>query len=419
MKIRYGIVVLIMFFWFVISLITNILGPIIPDIIDSFDLERLALAGFIPSSFFVAYGIMSVPAGWLVERYGEKLVLSIGFLLPLIGSLLFALYPTYNILLVSCFTIGLGMSALQTSINPLNRRVVGEENFAFFAVVGQLMYGVGSFVAPNVYQFVVHQLDSGEVFSGAMGVLQSLTPINMPWVSLYWIFSALLFVTIIMVLAVRFPKHSGVQNNDDTNGAYRELLHNKYVYLCFFGIFSYVFVEQGVVNWMSEFLRTYHGLDPQSTGASVVGHWWAMMTAGCVVGLAVLKLWDSRAVLKVAVVLAITSLFTALYGSTDVAVVAFPMVGFSISLMFSISMSLGLNSVARFHGTLAGILCSGIIGGAVGPLVIGALGDVLGLRMALGFAVIPLAYIMLMAFVVKPLVNNKTVKLAELFCRKK
>ena len=58
---------LIMMFWFTISFITNILGPLIPDIIHNFELKDLAMAGFIPTSFFLAYAIMSIPAGILID----------------------------------------------------------------------------------------------------------------------------------------------------------------------------------------------------------------------------------------------------------------------------------------------------------------------------------------------------------------
>ena len=68
MKRNYGIVALIMLFWFVISFITNILGPLIPDIISNFDLKQLSLAGYIPMSFFLAYAVMSIPAGILIEK---------------------------------------------------------------------------------------------------------------------------------------------------------------------------------------------------------------------------------------------------------------------------------------------------------------------------------------------------------------
>ena len=99
---------LIMAFWFTISFITNILGPLIPDIIHNFNLSDLAMAGFIPTSFFLAYAIMSIPAGLLIDRFGEKPVLFGGFLMPFIGTILFACMHTYPMLLASSFIIGLG-----------------------------------------------------------------------------------------------------------------------------------------------------------------------------------------------------------------------------------------------------------------------------------------------------------------------
>ena len=43
-----------MIIFFLISFITNIIGPLIPDIIKSFNLS-LTAAGILPFSFFIAY----------------------------------------------------------------------------------------------------------------------------------------------------------------------------------------------------------------------------------------------------------------------------------------------------------------------------------------------------------------------------
>ncbi len=413
---NYAIVALIMGFWFVISFITNIIGPLIPDIIDNFRLSHLALAGFIPMSFFVAYGIMSIPAGLMIERFSQKAVLAVGFALPLVGSLLFVFEPTFPVLLASSFIIGLGMAMLQTTINPLTRVAGGGENFAFFSVLGQLVFGAASFVSPLVYARLVGRLTSGDALSGFMGLLQALTPASLPWVSLYWLFAAILFVTIVVVLCVRFPLVE-LSEEERSGGwhSYRELLRNRYVYLFFFGMLAYTATEQGVANWISEFLRSYHGLDPQTVGAPTVGRFWGYMSVGCLVGLFALKLWDSKDVLKVSGALALASLLAALFGSSGVAVAAFPAVGFSISVMFSIIMSTALNSVERYHGSFAGILCTGIAGGAVGPLVVGWLGDLFGLRVALVFICLTIGYIVSIAFWARPLVSNRRMKLSELF----
>ena len=69
------IVILVFVIFFVISFLTNILGPLIPDIIESFDLS-VSLAGFLPFSFFIAYAVMSLPAGLLIEKYDQKKIIT-------------------------------------------------------------------------------------------------------------------------------------------------------------------------------------------------------------------------------------------------------------------------------------------------------------------------------------------------------
>ena len=58
---------------------------------------------------------------------------------------------------------------------------------------------------------------------------------------------------------------------------------------------------------------------------------------------------------------------------------------------------------------MAGLLCTGIAGGAIIPLIIGLVGDVIGLKWALFGLMIPLAYILSIGFWSKPLIQNKTI----------
>ena len=114
--------------FFVMSLLTNILGPLVPDIISSFKVS-LSAAALLPFSFFIAYGVMSIPAGFLVERFGEKPVMIVAFLAGTVGSLSFAFHPTYQVAVVSLFVMGSGMATLQTAINPLLRVSGGRRKF--------------------------------------------------------------------------------------------------------------------------------------------------------------------------------------------------------------------------------------------------------------------------------------------------
>lgn len=415
---RYGVLVLIMMFWFTISFITNILGPLIPDIIHNFELKDLALAGFIPTSFFVAYAVMSIPAGILIDRYGEKPVLFCGFLMPFIGSVLFACLPVYPVLLLSSFIIGLGMAMLQTVLNPLQRVAGGEENYAFVAELAQFVFGVASFVSPLVYAWLMRSLSPGVYEPGKnwfLDLLSDVTPAALPWVSLYWIFTALLLVMLIIVAVARFPRIE--LSDEDRSGSaasYRHLFRQKYVWMFFLGIFCYVGTEQGVSIFMSTFLEQYHGVNPQTAGAQSISYFWGLMTVGCLVGMVLLKLVDSKYLLRVSGMLSMVLLMVALFGPVDVALWAFPAIGFCISMMYSIVFSLALNTVDKHHGSFAGILCAGIVGGAGGPLLIGIISDMTSLRTGMMLILLFMGYITFVGFWARPLINNKVISLKEL-----
>jgi len=409
MQRNYYIVALILLIFFVISFLTNIIGPLVPEIIEDFDLS-LTLVALLPFAFFIAYGVMSIPSGMLIERYTEKTVMVAAWAVAFAGALLFALFPNYLVAVTSLFLIGSGMAMLQVAINPLLREAGGEEHFAFNSQLGQLFFGLASFLSPLVYSYLVLNLGSAGVDNWLLSSLEVVVPDDLPWVSLYWLFAVVSLAMVVVIAVTRFPQVE--LKEEEKTGALQthlELLKNPIVLLFFLGIFCYVGTEQGVANWISEFLSTYHGYDPQTTGASTVSWFWGMMTAGTALGALLLKVFDSRRVLIGFSFGAILSLTLALFGSGPVALYAFPAVGFLISVMWPVTFSLALNSVAEHHGSFSGILVTGIVGGAVVPLIVGSLGDWLGLRNGMLFLYLTFGYILSIGFWAKPLVTNKTI----------
>jgi fucose permease len=412
-------VILVLVTFFVISFLTNVLGPLIPDIIDNFNLS-LGLAGFLPFSFFVAYGVMSVPAGILVEKYTEKPVMIAAFVLGFGGALLFALFPGFSIALISLFLIGIGMAMLQVIINPLLRTSGGESNYAFYSAMAQLVFGLASFLSPQLYTYLVQNVHSGNtgVF---ISIMDQLVPENLKWVSLYWVFTLITLAMIVMIWMLKFPKVELTEDERiEIGGTFRELLANKYVILFFIALFAYVGTEQGIANWISKFLQTYHGVDPTTLGADTISLFWGLMTVGCLLGLFLLKILDSKIVLLVFTAGAIIALLTALIGNREMALVAFPLTGFFASVMYPVIFSLALNSVPKHHGTFAGILCTGIAGGALVPLLVGGLAELIGLRYAMFFIFITLGYIFSIGIWAKPIVSNATIiqKIKDMFRKK-
>ena len=397
---------LILLVFFVISFLSNIIGPLVPDIIKSFGLS-LTMAAFLPFAFFVAYGVMSIPSGILIELYGEKKVMLLAFLVSSTGAFLFALNSSYLFYLISLFLIGSGMAMLQVAINPLLRVTGGEKEFAFNSVLGQLFFGLASFISPLVYTYLV--INTNQPTSFITRLIKNITIPNLEWISLYWIFAIISLAMVFLIMISNFPKVE--RKEDEKSGAietHLKLLKKPIVLLYFLAIFCYVGTEQGIANWISQFLEIYHDIDPQVQGAKTISNFWGMMTLGTLLGLLLLKFLDSRKVLIVASVGTTFFLISALFGSTEQALIAFPLIGFFISTMWSIIISLALNSVAEAHGSFSGILVTGIAGGAIVPFIVGALGDVFGLKTGMLFLFITLFFILSVGFWSKPLINNET-----------
>jgi FHS family L-fucose permease-like MFS transporter len=191
---------------------------------------------------------------------------------------------------------------------------------------------------------------------------------------------------------------------------YRSLAGKKVVWMYFIAMLAYVGCEQGTADWISQFLSQYHGFDPHTTGADAVSWFWGLMTAGCLVGMLLLKILDSRRVLIGASIGALFCLSAALFGPAEVSHLAFPAIGLFASVMWPIVISLALNSVAEHHGSFAGILGTGMgIGGAAVPVIIGRIGDHVGLRNGMTFLYLTYGIILSIGFWAKPLISNATI----------
>jgi fucose permease len=126
-----------------------------------------------------------------------------------------------------------------------------------------------------------------------------------------------------------------------------------------------------------------------------------------------MKLFDSRKVLMVFSAGGALTLLLALFiPNTNVAMFALPMLGFWCSVGCPIVFALALNSLEKHHGTLTGILCTGIVGGGFLPPIIGNIADhfgPMGLRYGMLAILVTWGYLFSMGLWARPLINNATI----------
>ncbi|HRH39486.1 MAG TPA: MFS transporter, partial [Flavobacteriales bacterium] len=138
--------------FFMWGFITVLLDSVIPRLREIFELSYFE-AGLLQFAFFIAYGLVSIPAGALLSRIGYKNGMLIGLVTMGLGCLLFwpaADQRMLGIFMMGYFILASGMTVLQVAANPYVA-VLGDESGASSRLnLAQAFNSVGTTIAPII-----------------------------------------------------------------------------------------------------------------------------------------------------------------------------------------------------------------------------------------------------------------------------
>jgi FHS family L-fucose permease-like MFS transporter len=385
-----GLLWVIFLSYFTFGMITNVIGVIIPEVIKQYQLSMFA-AGFLAFSFFLAYGVVSIPTGLLMDRFGAKPLVLLGVGLMGLGCLVVARATTYPLMLAMIFGVGVGVTVLQTAGNPLIQHLDRPENYHRNLTLTIGFCGIGAFLGPFLLAFI--------------------RGTGRGWQTLYVLFALLSFLLFALIAISKFPVlgQSGDRFRFEQLG---KLLKNPLILAYSLGVFFYVGAEVGTASWIVKFFESVHGLaadvsNVQATGffgkfwptlpAIVVALFWGAQGTGRLVSGAVLNRFGSRRILRVYSFLAMASLLVANFGSKNVTAVGFIACGFFTSVLITLVISGTINSFTENHGTISGLLCTAIVGGALLPPLVGWVGDHFGMHAAMIVPALAFAYVFVLS----------------------
>jgi len=373
--------------YFTFGMITNVLGVVIPEVIRQYDLSLFA-AGLLAFSFFLAYGLCSIPTGLLMDRFGAKPLLLVGVALMALGCTVIVRVQSYGGMLAMIFAVGVGVTMVQTAGNPLIQYLDRLENYHRNLTLTIGFCGIGAFLGPFILAFI-------------RGTGRS-------WQSLYVVFALLSLTLLAFLAAARFPS-----TRTGTAGGFRvdqlsKLIRNPLILAYALGIFCYVGAEVGTASWIVQFFQRVHGLSGdvanlQSTSfikkvlptlpALIVALFWGLQGTGRLLSGAVLNQFGSRRILRVYSFLALGFLLFADCGSKNMSAVGFAACGFFTSVLITLLFSGTINSFSENQGTISGLLCTAILGGALVPPTVGWVGDNFGMHAAMLVPAVCFAYV--------------------------
>ena len=386
----FSVLVSLFFFWGFITCLNDIL---IPHLKAEFDLSYFE-ATLIQFCFFTAYLLVSIPAGNMVSRIGYKNGIVTGLFVTSVGCLLFipaASWEIYSLFLGALFVLASGITILQVSANPYVNALGSEETASSRLNLSQGFNALGTTLAPV--------LGGGLILAGASSLDSNIGTVKLP----YLILAILLSLVALTFINLNLPSISHERGEKISTLA----LLKRFPTLTFgcVSLFAYVGAEVAI----GSLLINYLGLDnikglAENQAAHFVAFYWGGAMIGRFIGSVIMRFIKPALLLSFNAILALTLLVMVVHADGDIAFGAVLLIGLFNSIMFPTIFSLSLRGTGVYSAQASGVLCLTIFGGAVVPLIQGAVADTAGLQES--FYVPMVSYLAILLFALHVLKNK-------------
>ncbi len=387
--------------FFVFGFVTWLNGALIPFlqiVCQLNDIQALLIA----FSFYIAYVVMALPMAWVLERTGYRLGMVIGLCLIALGCLAFipaALEQTFLIFLLAQFMVGSGLTILQTASNPYIVKVGPEESAAVrISIMGLLNKGAGV-IAPIVFTALVLGDFAGISAKSvaAMPALEQKHHIEMLAHSLigpYLGMAIALFLLAFGLAKSGLPELSLAHEQETANGSIMQFPH---LLLGVATLFCYVGVEV-IAGDTIGLLGAQLELE---NATALTSYTMVFMVIGYLAGLVLIPRFISQSVALAGCAISglVLSLLVVssnpgsylvadiLWGWTGITTVPdtvawVALLGLANALVWPAVWPLALAELGKYTSKGSALLIMGIAGGAILPLLFGALSEHSGIQQA-------------------------------------
>lgn len=399
--------------FFIFGFVTWLNGSLIPFlklICDLNDFQAL----FVTFAFYIAYTTMAYPMSFILTKTGYKRGMAIGLGIMALGALLFipaAFSANFIIFLIALFTLGSGLTILQTASNPYIVLVGPTESAAMRISIMGLINKSAGILAPLVFTALIFS-DLSSFNTTALSS-QELDLLANKLVMPYLVMAIILTGLIFLVLFSSLPEIEF--SEEEENNKKRNIFHYPQLVLGAVALFFYVGVEVVAGDTI--------GLFGQSLGVAnytaLTSYTMVFMVIGYIIGVVGIPKYLSQE--KALVFSAIggfitvtallfsseqsSSISTFLWGWTPIATIPDPvalvaLLGLSHALVWPSIWPLALRGLGKFTAQGSALLIMSIAGGAILPLVFGQMTQ-LGGDMQFSYAITIPCYLFILYYALK------------------
>lgn len=365
-----------------VTWLNSVLIPFLKQVCHLTDFQ----AYFVTLAFYISYTVMAIPASAILKKTGFTKGMSIGLITMAAGSLIFipaAQTRSFPVFLIGLFTQGAGLTLLQTASNPyitiLGPIESAAKRISIMGICNKVAGMIGIFVLNNLLfsdtQTLSKKIESlsGNELAAELDILASRLIIP------YIIMAIVLVGLAIMIQKAHLPEVNTEQETtkpeDEINLKNRiSALQFPYLMLGVLCIFIYVGVEVIAIDTLSLYGQ-YQGFDLNTAGKFAIYSLIAL-TAGYLLGIILIpKYLSQRIALIICAILGFIFTILALVSTGWISIGFVVLLSFANALMWPSIWPLAINKLGRFTKTGSALLIMGVAGGALLPLVYGALAD--------------------------------------------
>jgi FHS family L-fucose permease-like MFS transporter len=381
-----AMVTVLFFFWGFVTVLNDILVPHLKSVFD-LNYTKVMLIQF---AFFAAYFIFSLPSAKLIDAIGYKKTMVVGLMTMGLGAFLFvpaASALSYPLFLGALMVLAAGITALQVAANAYVSVLGPPETASSRLNLTQAFNSLGTTIGPYVGGMLI--LGTGIAGTDEASKLLQASSVKVP----YMIIGAALIVFAVLIGLFKLPKIPSVERHEDGRDD-GSIWKYKHLILGCVGIFTYVGAEVAIGSFLINYFNQPEiGNLPEVEGAKLVAYYWGGAMIGRFIGSAILQKVKTGTVLGIAAFCACALVLTSMLTTGHVAMWSIILVGFFNSIMFPSIFTLGIAKLGPRTGDGSGLLIMAIVGGAIIPVVQGAIADRIGVHHAFVLPVICYLYI--------------------------
>jgi MFS transporter, FHS family, L-fucose permease len=399
-----AMVTTLFFMWGFLTSMNDVLIPHLKAIFDLNYFEVMLVQFF----FFLAYAVVSIPAGMVIERVGYKPSMVGGLLIMGFGSLLFipaAMVPSFPLFLVALSVLATGITDLQVSANPYVAVLGPPETASSRLTLTQAFNSLGTVLGPRLGAWLI--LGGATVYTAEQIArmtaaqlhayrIQEASTVKLP----YLLIAIALIVLGIVIGRFNLPQISAAEGGHKTEaGAHDSMWRHRNLVMGSIGIFTYVGAEVSIGSFMVNYLHepTIGNLSFEQAAAYLAFGYWFGAMVGRFAGSWVLRQVSPRLVLGCNALVAALLVCVSMATSGHIAMWSIILVGLFNSIMFPTIFTLGIEGLGPLTGEGSGLLNTAIVGGAIIPLLQGLIADRIGIHHAFVLPVLCYLYILFFA----------------------